>query len=120
MEPDFQTQSPFSERPFSSGSWGVGAQPVMWPMLMVEPEACDNGTMMHRTMGAAEKKIFRIATVLAAIAILSWQLNCGINYAAALVQSNSRHLKAPPPAKLVHGKSMTKVIQGLQRTNDRL
>jgi hypothetical protein len=92
----------------------------MWPMLMVEPETCDNGTMMHRTMGAAEKKIFRISAVLAAMAILSWQLNCGINYAAAVVQSHARHLKALPPAKLVHGKSMTRAIQGLRRPNDRL
>jgi hypothetical protein len=87
---------------------------------MVEPESCDKGTMMHRTLGAAEKKIFRSSAVLAAIAILGWQLNCGINYAAAVVQGHARHLKALPPGKLVHGKSMTKAIQGLRRTNDRL
>ena len=93
---------------------------MTWPMLMVEPESCDNGTMMHRTIGAAEKKIFRSSVVLAAIAILGWQLNCGINYAAAVVQSHARHLKSLPPGKLVHGKSMTKAIQGLRRANDRL
>jgi hypothetical protein len=87
---------------------------------MVEPESCDDGTMMHRSMGAAEKKIFRSSAVIAAIAILGWQLNCGINYAAAVVQSQARHLKALPPGKLVHGKSMTKAIRGLRRANDRL
>jgi hypothetical protein len=125
MKADFETRSPLSHRPFWSESWRVGAEPVMCPMLdaanvMVEPETCDDGTVMHGTIGAAEKKIFRISAVLAAIAILGWQLNCGINYAAAAVQRHARHLKALPPGKLVHGKSITKAIQGLQRANDRL
>jgi hypothetical protein len=120
MKPDFQSRSPLSHRSLSSETWRVGAELVTWPILMVEPESCDDGTMMHRSMGAAEKKIFRSSAVIAAIAILGWQLNCGINYAAAVVQSQARHLKALPPGKLVHGKSMTKAIRGLRRANDRL
>jgi hypothetical protein len=115
MKPDFQTRRPLRHRPFSSESWRIGAELLTWPVLMVEPESCNEGKM-----GAAEKKIFRSSAVLAAIAILGWQLNCGINYAAAVVQGHARHLKALPPGKPIHGKSMTKAIQGLRRANDRL